>query len=139
MGYSLSLSSDSHEARCHVYRNGSLLTTARARSESAALTEARRAVRLWRQSRSLAAQHDRAISRGFDAGNYANAYETTHPDPMAEPVRFAKGTRVTIRIRGKRAFRAVLSCDCLEWHSFATVKPLRGPECSVWAGDVFAR
>lgn len=56
---------------------------------------------------------------------------------MSEPIRWAKGTRVCWQKQGQRARSGVLTEDCAEWHSFATVKLDRDPgESSVWAGDI---
>lgn len=56
---------------------------------------------------------------------------------MSEPIRWVKGTRVRWQKQGQRARVGVLTVDCAEWHSFATVKLDRDrEECSVWAGDI---
>jgi hypothetical protein len=57
---------------------------------------------------------------------------------MAEPLRWANGTRVLFqRRKDARARQGVLVEDCAQWHHFATVL-LDGEKepFSVWTGDV---
>jgi hypothetical protein len=56
---------------------------------------------------------------------------------MAEPLRYRKGQRVVWQRRGDKPRRGVLTEDCAEWHSFATMRFDRErEERSVWVGDV---
>lgn len=76
--------------------------------------------------------HDEAAQKEYDRLVAERGEKTTDME-----VTFAKGTSALYAKDGDIPRTVTLTCDCLRWHSFATVDfhDGKGP-CSVWQGDL---